>query len=95
MFRLGQEAESAVRQRLGVLEADAFLARLEHLSFDIAGPLEQVYGGVTDTTRLAAELVQDALNASTWFSTTPRGSTNARKTRAGILPAARCSPNAT
>ena len=64
MFRLDHEAESAVRQRLGDLDADAFLARLEQLSFDIAGPLERVYGGVTDATRFATELVLDALNAA-------------------------------
>ncbi len=64
MLRLDQEAESAVRQRLGAGEADAFLARLEQLSFDIAEPLEQVYGGVIDTTRFATELILDALNAA-------------------------------
>ena len=32
MFRLDHEAESAVRQRPGVLDADGFLARLEQLS---------------------------------------------------------------
>ena len=64
MLRLDHEAENAVRQRLGALEADAFLARLEQLSFDISGPLEQVYGGVTDTTAFATELILDALNAA-------------------------------
>ena len=64
MLRLDREAENAVRQRLGILEADAFLARLEQLSFDIAGPLEQVYGSVIDTTRFAADLVLDALDAA-------------------------------
>ena len=64
MFRLDHEAENAVRQRLGVLDADAFLARLEQLSFDIAGPLEQLYGSVTDTTRLVTDLVIDALDAA-------------------------------
>ena len=64
MLRLDQEAETAVRQRLGAGEADAFLARLEQLSFDIAEPLEQVYGGVIDTTRFATELILDALNAA-------------------------------
>jgi amylosucrase len=64
VFRLDQEAEAAVRERLGLPEADAFLARLEQLSFDIAGPLEQVYGGVADTTRLATGLVLDALDAA-------------------------------
>ncbi len=64
MFRLDHEAEDAVRQRLGVLDADAFLARLEQLSFDMAGPLGQLYGGVTDTTRLVTDLVMDALEAA-------------------------------
>ena len=64
MFRLDHEAENAVRQRLGVLDADAFLARLEQLSFDIAGPLGQLYGSVTDTTRLVTGLVMDALEAA-------------------------------
>jgi amylosucrase len=64
VFRLDHEAESAVRRRLGVLDADAFLARLDQLSFDIAGPIEQLYGGVTDTTRLTTELVLDALDAA-------------------------------
>jgi amylosucrase len=64
LFRLDHEAENAVRERLGALDADAFLARLEQLSFDIAGPLEQVYGSVTDTTRLVTDLVLYALNAA-------------------------------
>jgi amylosucrase len=64
VLRLDHEAENVVRQRLGAGEADAFLARLDQLSFDIAGPLEQVYGGVIDTTRFATELVMDALNAA-------------------------------
>jgi amylosucrase len=64
VLRLDQEAETTVRQRLGAGEADAFLARLEQLSFDIAEPLEQVYGGVIDTTRFATELILDALNAA-------------------------------
>ena len=64
MFRLDPAAEAAVRQRLGLQEADAFLARLERLSFDIAEPLEQVYGGVTDVRGLVTELVLDALGAA-------------------------------
>jgi amylosucrase len=64
VLRLDHEAETAVRQRLGAGEADAFLARLEQLSFDIAEPLEQVYGGVIDTTRFATELILDALNTA-------------------------------
>jgi amylosucrase len=65
VFRLDPGAADEVRQRLGHQEADAFLARLEHLSFDIAEPLEQVYGGVADTTGFVAELVLDALEAAT------------------------------
>ena len=65
MFRLDPAAENEVRKRLGHQEADAFLARLEHLSFDIAEPLEQVYGGVADTTGFVTELVLDALEAAT------------------------------
>ena len=43
--RLGGAAlEQAARDRLGPAEADAFLARLDQLSFDITEPLEQVYG---------------------------------------------------
>jgi hypothetical protein len=62
VFRLDPAAEDEVRKRLGHQEADAFLARLEHLSFDIAEPLEQVYGGVADTTAFVTELVLDALH---------------------------------
>ena len=64
MFSLDHEAENTVRQRLGAVDADAFLARLEQLAFDIAGPLGQVYGGATDITRFATELVLDALEAA-------------------------------
>jgi amylosucrase len=64
VFRLDQEAEAAVRERLGLPEADAFLARLGHLSFDIAGPLDELYGGVVDTTRFVTGLVLDALDAA-------------------------------
>ena len=64
MFRLDAAAERTVRQRLGPLEADAFLARLEQVSFDLSEPLEQVYGQATDVPRLATELVLDALEAA-------------------------------
>jgi amylosucrase len=64
VFRLDPAAEDEVRGRLGHQEADAFLARLEHLSFDIAEPLEQVYAGVADMTGLVTELVLDALKAA-------------------------------
>ena len=64
MLRLDPAAQRAVQQRLGLPEADAFLARLEQLSFDIVGPLEQVYGGVVDVTGFVTELVLDALEAA-------------------------------
>ena len=56
--------EDEARSRLGPAEADAFLTRLETLSFDITGPLGLVYGGVTDVGELATELVLDALDAA-------------------------------
>jgi amylosucrase len=56
--------EHEARARLGFAEADAFLTRLEHLSFDIFEPLAQVYGGVADPGKLATELVLDALAAA-------------------------------
>jgi amylosucrase len=64
VFRLGQAAEDAVRHRLGLHEADAFLARLDQLSFDIVEPLEQVYGGAVDVTVFVTDLVLDALEAA-------------------------------
>jgi amylosucrase len=51
--------EREARARLGTAEADAFLTRLDHLSFDILEPLTQVYGA--DSDKLATELVLDAL----------------------------------
>ena len=64
--RLGGAAlEQAARDRLGPAEADAFLARLEQLSFDITEPLEQVYGaGAGDGGSLIAGLIMDALDAA-------------------------------
>ena len=56
--------QHAVRARLGAAEADAFLARLEVLSPDILEPLGLVYGTVTDTGQLAAQLVRDTLAAA-------------------------------
>ncbi len=64
MPELGPAVESEARSRLGATEADAFLARLEQLSFDIVGPLSQVYGGVTDAGAFATDLVLDALRAA-------------------------------
>jgi amylosucrase len=61
-LRLAVERET--RARLDVAAADAFLTRLEHLSFDILEPLRQVYGTVADPDQLAAGLVRDALAAA-------------------------------
>jgi len=62
------EADPAVereaRSRLGLAEGDAFLARLEQLSFDILEPLTQLYGGVTEVSAFANQLVLDALEAA-------------------------------
>ncbi len=58
--KVGAEA----RSRLGLAEADAFLTRLEQLSFDILEPLRQLYGGVVDVNAFATELVLDALRAA-------------------------------
>jgi amylosucrase len=56
--------EDEARNRLGAIEADAFLTRLEQLSADILEPLSQVYGAVTDAGKFATELVLDALHAA-------------------------------
>ena len=61
----GADLEQAARDRLGPAEADAFLARLEQLSFDITEPLEQVYGAAAgDGGGLIAGLIMDALDAA-------------------------------
>jgi amylosucrase len=64
VFRLDPATEAAVRQRLDPAEADAFLARLDKLSFDIGEPLQQVYGSTVDVTGFMTELVLDALAAA-------------------------------
>src|SRR5262249_13288672 len=64
VFKLDPEAEQAARRRLSLHKADAFLARLEQLSFDIFEPLERVYSDVIDVTGFIVSLVRDALNAA-------------------------------
>jgi amylosucrase len=61
---LGPAVEHQARSRLGLAEADAFLTRLEQLSPDILEPLGRVYGGVTDVSTFATQLVLDALRAA-------------------------------
>ena len=58
------KVEAEARSRLGLAEADAFLTRLEQLSFDIVEPLRQLYGGVVDVRGFATELVLDSLRAA-------------------------------
>ena len=60
MPELRPAVEREARERLGAAEADAFLTRLDQLSFDILEPLSQVYGA--DSDQLARELVLDALS---------------------------------
>ncbi len=64
MPELGPAVGHQARSRLGLAEADAFLTRLEQLSPDILEPLGQVYGGVTDVSTFATQLVLDALRAA-------------------------------
>ncbi len=64
MPELGPVIEDEARSRLGFAEADAFLTRLEQLSFDILGPLGQVYGDVVEVGEFATELIRDALRAA-------------------------------
>ncbi len=64
MPELGPAIEDEARSRLGFTEADAFLARLELLSFDILEPLSQVYGDAVEVSEFATELVRDALRAA-------------------------------
>jgi len=61
---LGPAVKDEALDRLGPADADAFLARLETLSFDITGPLGLLYGDVTDSGELATQLVLDALRAA-------------------------------
>jgi len=56
--------ESLARERLGALEADAFMARLEQAVFDIREPLEALYGEVVDIDELVNALVSDAIDAA-------------------------------
>jgi amylosucrase len=54
--------EREAQARLGPVEADAFLTRLDQVSADILEPLTQLYGN--DADQLADELVRDALAAA-------------------------------
>jgi amylosucrase len=54
----------AVQAALGPAEADAFMARLEHVWPDICEPLGQVYGDRTDLGAFLGELIADAIGAA-------------------------------
>ena len=89
--RLGGAAlEQAARDRLGPAEADAFLARLEQLSFDITEPLEQVYGAVAGD----GGSLTPGWSWTRWTRPpgAPAGAADARPApgdRPGLVPAAR------
>ena len=59
-----QAVEQAIGQRLGPLEADAFLARLDLLAADIAEPLAQVYGDLDRRGHAGHDCVLDVLDAA-------------------------------
>jgi amylosucrase len=52
------------RGRLGALEGEAFLARLEQVHLDVIEPLDALYGDRTDTGALVRALVGTALDAA-------------------------------
>ena len=52
------------RDRLGALEGEAFLARLEQVHLDVVEPLDTLYGDRTDTAALVRTLVGTALDAA-------------------------------
>jgi len=52
------------RARLGALEGEAFLARLEQVHLDVVEPLDVLYGTRTDTAELVRGLVGVALDAA-------------------------------
>jgi amylosucrase len=52
------------RVRLGALEGEAFLARLEQVHLDVVEPLDVLYGTRTDTAELVRGLVGVALDAA-------------------------------
>jgi amylosucrase len=51
-------------QRLGAMEGEAFLARLEHAYLDIFEPLDIVYGHRTDTAAFIGKLVDTVLTGT-------------------------------
>jgi amylosucrase len=54
----------AARVRLGELEGEAFLARLEQVHLDVVEPLDRLYGQRTDLDALVVDLVGAVLDAA-------------------------------
>src|SRR5688500_9137991 len=61
---LGAQVAPLARERLGILEGDAFLARLEHEFLDIFEPIDLLYGDRADTAELVHDLVGLVLDAA-------------------------------
>jgi amylosucrase len=61
---LDEQTVARVLDRLGTLEGEAFLARLELTGPDLVEALTTVYGDRTDVSSLIAALVEDALTAA-------------------------------
>ena len=61
---VGGGVQAAARERLGVLEGEAFLARLEVVGPDLLEALGEVYGERVSVVDLADELVADALDTA-------------------------------
>ena len=87
MPELRPAVERETRARLDVAAADAFLTRLDQLSFDILEPLGQVYGAVTDPEKLATELVLDALNAAAQRPVAAAAARPPPRNRSRLVPA--------
>jgi amylosucrase len=58
------ELGPVARDRLGELEGEAFLARLERVHLDVVEPLDVLYGQRADLAALVRELVGDVLDAA-------------------------------
>ena len=59
-----QRVRPLAADRLGPLEGEAFVARLEHAHLDILEPLDLLYGARTDLAALAGDLVGTVLDAA-------------------------------
>lgn len=61
---VGGQVREAARERLGTLEGEAFLARLEVVGPDLVEALREVYGDRVAVDDFVADLVADALNTA-------------------------------